>query len=370
MKICFLTSQYPPDHGGISTYANQITKALVKRDHEVLVLTRNVKDEPKTETMYGVDVCRVPGLRIPPLILSHGFVSSLRLRHEFKPDVLHVNHPGVWLWGKPCRRIVTTIHTTIGNEQMASVGLSRYAVSVGLTWPILRGFERDLAKKSTGVICVSQETATSISKAASFPVKVRVMHNGVSAEWFTLARSPLTNMILYVGSLVERKGVNFLLHAFKEVKSRFPSAELVIVGNGPLKRQLSNTVQRLEMGKSVLFTGPANESRLLELYSKATCLVLPSLFEDCPYSVLQALAAGVPVISTRVGGIPEIVQDSGILVPPRDSSSLADAIIRIMSDKELSRSLVENGRRLALRRYTIEKCLDSLEEVYAEVLAT
>jgi glycosyltransferase involved in cell wall biosynthesis len=267
--------------------------------------------------------------------------------------------------------MLTTVHTTLERERRASVGSSLYAEYVRVTWPILVRVERDLMEKSQKVICVSHHTASSIARCVpSSRSKLSVLYNAVPEEWFRVERKAAEGLLLYVGRLTERKGLDSLLHAMTQVRSGFPHVKLIIVGRGPLERRLAHAVRQMGLNRNVAFAGSVSDLELLDLYSRVTCFILPSLYEDCPYSLLQAFAAGVPVISTRVGGIPEIVHDNetGLLVPPYDWSALSSAISRVLSDDALRRKLSRNEHTLALQKYRIAAALDSLESVYVEML--
>jgi glycosyltransferase involved in cell wall biosynthesis len=158
--------------------------------------------------------------------------------------------------------------------------------------------------------------------------------------------------LLFVGRLRIRKGVEVLLEALRDVRDARP-AELRIAGDGEHRGRLERRVRELDLGKAVTFLGTCDAGRVRRLLAGATALVVPSIYEGMPLVVLEAMAAGVPVVASAVSGIPEVVEDgeTGWLVPPEDPRALKQALEDVLARPQEARRRGEAGRRRAEERY-------------------
>ncbi|MBM3247924.1 MAG: glycosyltransferase [Candidatus Omnitrophica bacterium] len=166
------------------------------------------------------------------------------------------------------------------------------------------------------------------------------------------------------------KGHSYLIQAAAEVLKIDPKVKFLLVGDGPLKDELQELSAHLGIKDNIIFTGSRRE--IPEMVSAMDIFVLPSaLREGCPLSILEAMAMSRPVIASRLGGIPEEVEDgkSGILVTPKDSKALADAIIKLLSDKKLAKEMGREGRKIFEEKFSQETMLRKLESLYDELSA-
>ena len=166
-----------------------------------------------------------------------------------------------------------------------------------------------------------------------------------------------------------KRGNEQLLEAAALVRQAIPSATLVVVGDGPLRPALEARAQELGLNGSVRFLGAVPQAaRLIPHFD---VFVLSSVWEGMSNSLLEAMAAGRPVVATRVGGNPEVVVDgeTGLLVPPRDARALADATVRLLRDRELARRFGDAGRRRVESQFTLERMVHRMEDLYDDLLA-
>ena len=184
-----------------------------------------------------------------------------------------------------------------------------------------------------------------------------------------------TGLILFVGRLIDWKGVHTLVSSVKKVRDTVRNARLVIVGDGPERKSLADRVKELGLEDSVTFTGQVSDEELKDYYSRASVFVLPSITvnnqtEGLGVVLLEAMASGIPVIGSNTGGIPDIIEDkvNGLLVPPGDPDALAEAIIRIFEDRDLADRFREAGLETVKGRFSWDKISDQFIEVYREVL--
>jgi len=176
-------------------------------------------------------------------------------------------------------------------------------------------------------------------------------------------------LILFVGYLHFSKGVGLLLLAFREVLKRAPTARLVIAGDGPMMGELREYHRSLELGDAVTFLGTVPQKEVNQWYQKSTFVVLPSIiYENSPLTVYEAMASGRAVVGTRIGGIPELVEDgkTGLLFERNDPSDLAAKLVTLLEDKDLAERMGKVGRERAETEFTVERHLDAVLTTYEE----
>lgn len=214
--------------------------------------------------------------------------------------------------------------------------------------------------------------------------RIRHVYEGVDLDRLTQRNGASADdapvRILCVARLIEAKGIEYLIRACRILKDRGHAVACEIVGGRDADNinyyiALQKLRRALALGAEVTFVGAQPFERVLEKYRSATVFVLPSVIADdgtgdvTPNVLMEAMALGVPVVSTRSRGIPEIVEDgvSGLLVPPRDAQALADAILRLMQSPELRNMLVCNARRRVEQRFDVRKNVHALVALFEGV---
>jgi glycosyltransferase involved in cell wall biosynthesis len=203
--------------------------------------------------------------------------------------------------------------------------------------------------------------------------KVSLAHIGVDTRWFTPNDVPLAqrdNNILFVGRMVEKKGAEILIRAFRLIRARIPDANLVMIGDGQLLERAKATAARL--GTPVAFLGSQTPEQVLAKLHTSKVFCLPSVIasngdaEGLPISILEAQACGVPVVTSARGGFGEalIPGRTGEFFPEGDIEALAAHICRLLSDSAYANSLSMNARELVVAEFDIEKCTRRLESHY------
>jgi colanic acid/amylovoran biosynthesis glycosyltransferase len=182
--------------------------------------------------------------------------------------------------------------------------------------------------------------------------KFHIVHCGVDPEVFKTVdrRENSVSEILCVGRLTSAKGQHILLDAARIVKERGLRFRLVFIGEGEDRRSLEEQVRKLDLQEDVLLTGALGQNRVMDYYRKADLFVLPSFAEGVPVVLMEAMALQIPVISTRITGIPELIEHekTGLLVTPGNSVELADAIVRIFENESLGSRLGAEARKAVL----------------------
>ena len=202
--------------------------------------------------------------------------------------------------------------------------------------------------------------------------KVEMIYNGIEVtgkETMTTEK----NKVLFVGYVDKRNGTYYLIESISPVKKVIPTIKLVIVGTGPEITGLKHFAKKLDIEENVTFTGRISDSKLEQEYGESNVVVLPSIWpENCSIVILEALAHGKPLITTYIGGNPELVENgiSGFVVEPRNLEQIAEKIIQILSDKNLVKRLGENARISVEEKFTIEGQVEKTISVYERLVAT
>lgn len=228
---------------------------------------------------------------------------------------------------------------------MASCTVARLAAPLAdVTWSFTLHGPDDLAEprrwrlddkvaQANFVVCISSfaRSQVMLNSDRTHWAKLHVVHCGVEPSYYQRPRTSETDRLLFVGRLAAQKGVPVLLAALAHARKVRPSLTLRLVGDGPDRPMLEDQVNSLGLGKVVTFLGYRNQEEVAELLTEASALVLPSFAEGVPVVLMEAMAAGVPVVTTRVAGIPELVEDrvSGRIVAPGEEEPLAQAILDV-----------------------------------------
>lgn len=199
--------------------------------------------------------------------------------------------------------------------------------------------------------------------------KFEICPLGVDPDLFlpvskTHTEEPFT--ILCVGRLTPAKGQRVLIESCRLMQDRGLDFRLVMVGAGPDEADLKTRVVELGLASRVEFTGPLNQDQVMKHYARADAFALPSFAEGIPVVLMEAMASGVPCVTTRITGIPELIRDGvdGLLVTPSDSNELADALEALMRDPELRQDLAREGRARVLAEYDLNHNVERLAEVF------
>lgn len=253
-------------------------------------------------------------------------------------------------------------------------------------YPRRNRFSRASARLAIGrcdrFVGVSRALVAEAASLGDCRAKAAVIYNGVDFTRFSppIDRSAVrralglpdeTPLLVFVGALEKDKGVHELGQAFERMTGSLPRLTLVAVGDGPLRYHLECLGARLQGGGRVLLPGTVPAEMVADFMRAADVLVHPSHAEGLPNVVLEAMACGLPVVATSVGGIPEVVEHerTGLLVPPRDARALEAALMRVIAHPEWARELGRAGRALVLDRHSWERNAREHIAVYSEVLS-
>ncbi|PYX43034.1 MAG: glycosyl transferase family 1 [Acidobacteria bacterium] len=217
-----------------------------------------------------------------------------------------------------------------------------------------------------------------ISEDRFAPEKLRVIHNGVDTEKFQRAQRDRARLFPDVGNEMlvvlvgnmhsDVKGHPWLIAAAPTVVREFPEVRFVFAGDGELRPTFAAQVAQLGLESTFKFLG--RRSDIPEILASCDLAVLPSRAEGLPNAVLEYMAAGLPTIASRVGGMAELIQDgvTGLLVPAEDANALAGALLQFLRDPEQARQIANDGQRFAVENFSFERLIREIDELYGELL--
>jgi glycosyltransferase involved in cell wall biosynthesis len=360
VRVLLIANTLPPrDVSGVGEQVLQLAAGLREQGDEVKVLGRGPEGAAGPKVFFPLTV--VP--------------AAWRAVRRFRPDVVQVHESdgalaalAVRVLGKliePRPLLVSLLQVSYVEELRAVRPLISDGRALGRPGGVERRFRwlkaplqillgLISARVSDRVLAPSAATAAEIRRDYRVDA-VGVVPNVTGG----LAVAPAgegegePGYLLFVGRLRIRKGVEVLLEALRDLRRRFPSAVLRIAGNGEHREALERKVEELGLGTAVAFLGTCDAARVRTLLRGAAALVVPSIYEGMPLVVLEAMEAGVPVVASRVSGIPEVVVDGGTgwLVPPEDPAVLAGALAEVLADPEEARRRGEAGRLRVEEKY-------------------
>jgi len=189
-------------------------------------------------------------------------------------------------------------------------------------------------------------------------------------NWVNNEKTSQSLIIFFAGTIESYKGIKYLLKGMQIVKKSYPDVKLIMAGAGIEFEYFKTLTKKLALNGNVEFLGPVNFNNMPKLYQQCDIFCLPSMFEAFGMSIIQAMSCGKPVVSTRVGGIPEIIKEekSGILVPPGDAEGLARAIIRLAKNKTLRQKMGVYNRKLCIAKYDWDVIVGRFEEIYEKAI--
>jgi sugar transferase (PEP-CTERM/EpsH1 system associated) len=316
-----------------------------------------------------VDAARARGIETFALGKRPGFDVRLlwrlhRLLRQLRCDVIHTHNFGPLIYGALAGR---SLNTPVINTRHGRAALST---------------NRWIWKLTSHVVAVSQDARRELLRHNNLPAtKVTVILNGIDVQSYRRARADDHSLrqslgiadedcvFICVARLSPEKGHDTLIDAFAVVLRAAPRSRLVIVGGGKMEAALKEQAERLGIGGCVHFLGFRDD--VAAVLHSADAFVLASLMEGVSLTLLEAMAAGLPIVTTAVGGNPEVVVDgeTGILVPARDAKSFAEGMRRICSDRTLAEELGQRGQARAFSQFDIGSMIDAYLAVYAAAVS-
>ncbi|MFH1623647.1 MAG: glycosyltransferase family 4 protein [Pseudomonadota bacterium] len=324
----------------------------------------------------GVKVVPMPSLvrRIDPLRDLRSFFSLWRLMIREKPFIVHTHtsKPGILgRWAAKMAGVPIVVHTPHGHVFYGHYGpvASRFFLVI----------ERFTASITDRMVALTEgERKDYIAFSVCDPDKIATIHSGVEIDRYMTAKvnaedkkkslglGPKGLVVGTVGWLLPIKGPTYLLKAMAQVWQSHPEIKLVFVGKGELEDELRTEAFRMGVPEKVIFLGWRDD--IPEIMQVLDILVLPSLNEGMGRVLLEAMAAGKPIVASNVGGIPDLVKDghNGFLVNSGDANGLSSAIRKLIIDKKMRDEMGSRGRAM-VKDYSVEKMVEKIDTLYSSL---
>jgi len=402
LKICLLTYRGNPNCGGQGVYIRHLSKALSELGHEVDVLS----GPPYPHLDTAVRLHKIPSLNLYQqpfqapkvkslvnplnmyefLTMSYGsfpepYTFGVRAYNYLqkcnrKFDIVHDNQClsyGIAKIGQKIMPTIATIHhpMTVDRREELKSTTSQNKIARIKRWYSFIRMQKEVARQLSHIVTVSECSKKDIAREFTInPSKFRVVHNGINREFFYPvhnASRPENSIIVTNSADTPLKGLRYLLEAVSLVKKKQP-VKLTVIGeprkNGTVKR----LVEELAIEDVVHFTGRIKNEEFADYYSKATIAVVPSLYEGFGLPAAEAMASGVPLITTSGGALPEVAGDAGILVPPADSAAMAREITFLFNHPEQRKKMAQAGLKRVDTIFNWSKAAGDMVDVYREAI--
>jgi len=382
-KILYFITQ--AEFGGAQRYVFDLANNL-KADFQVAVAFGESGNNLKLAKILDENNLKyfiIPHLKrsFSPIDDLLAFFEIIKLIKNYRPDIIHLNSSKISVLGslaalcipRSMPHIIYTVHGWVFNEPLPA----------GLKYFYLYA-EKLTAKFKNKIICVSEYDRLIALKYKIAPAeKLVTIHNGLTFRhsWLdpessiqkieqisrSRIRSGMTNNLIIgsIGNLYKTKGYEYLIEAANILISgcRLPLT-FIIIGDGSERKNLENLIEQYHLANNFILAGQIDEAaRLLKAFDIYVC---SSVKEGLPYSILEAQAAGLPIVSTNVGGIPEMIENNktGLLSKPANAQSLADTLQKLIGDKNLQIALGENAKQTAGRNFSLEKMIEATRKIY------
>ncbi len=315
-----------------------------------------------------------------PIADLFGLWEIFRLIKKERPDIVHLHSSKAGFSGSIAAKVlgVKVVYTVHG------------AVFEAAFWAPTRKFylwlEKFSARFKNKIICVSQNDKRLWLKYKAAPEKkLVVIHNGIDyynlnffpkdearekifglcAPLFEAARGSGTNLKIVgaIANLYPEKGLSYLIQAAAQVTKNYQNVIFVVIGEGLERPLLEEMIKEYQVGAKFILAGAINEAwRYLKAFD---IFMLPSIKEGLPYTILEAMAAGLPIVASYVGGVPEMVKDkeNGFLVLPKNAQILADRISELIENSQLAQQFVEASKQ-KIQEFSLEKMISETEKIY------
>jgi len=373
--------------GGPALHVAYLTRGLDQRGYETTLaagsLARGESSMAFVAEELGVQVHAVPQLHreVSPVLDPISVARIVRLIREVRPHILHTHTAKAGAVGRTAAvlageaRPPIVVHTFHGHVLRGYFDPARTAV--------YREVERSLARVTTRLVAVSPEVRDDLVELGVAPAdRFSVIRLGIDLDRRivegTSEGSELRGVfglpeeafvVGWIGRMTTIKHLPDVLAAVARLRERGVDARLCLVGDGPDREAVEKQAHELGIARSTLFLGYQRD--IAPYYRLFDVLLLPSGNEGTPVVAIESLAAGTPVVATRVGGVPDVVSDGvdGLLARVGDVDGLVDALERLAHDPALREEMGRAGRERTLPRYRVERLVDDVDELYRELLA-
>jgi glycosyltransferase involved in cell wall biosynthesis len=375
MKICMIMSVPFPPNEGIGYYTYNLSKKLLEKGHEIVVITRGSSKKTQTEIFNNIEIIRAPYVPIYPFYLKiHGiFVNKVLKSLESNIDLVHIHTP-LSPFVKTSLPIITTVHTPMLTDYRQVEIKSIYSLLSKISARFISyPLEKKLIQSSDVITTVTKSVAQELKEFYFDSKSINVVENGVDEKIFYPKKEKSEKSIKYamfVGRIDREKGLFDLVECGRYICKERPELYFIIAGKGRDLNKLIKKIKNAGLQDRFIFLGQVNKDNLVKLYQNATLFILPSYHEGLPSVVLEAMSCSLPVIVTDVRGNRDLITqgENGIIIPPKEPKKIAEAINMLLGDKKLRQYLGENARNTIIKNYTWDIIANKMLNYYESLI--
>lgn len=423
MRIALLSKFFLPQTGGIETHVCELADSLVKEGHKVFLITtyENYLKLKKRKFRFRILDVKSPIdniLHRKPISQSRiggfkaftseeAFIIAEKLK-EMSIDIIHAHDPfscytSIFVKYMINKPVILTMHTSHGvlvNNDCYQGMCEGYSEKRCIRCeqerfykaePIYRIFDMRmrgfLLSNADKIICVSRKDKEDLIKYQGLRNNIIHINNWVCFEKYRVDTknklrrkfnvSQEDKIILCVGRIVPQKGIEYLIKAIPFILKRYPECKVILTGRikqkwmpSSYEELVENLIKKLGLENSIIFTGEIPKEEMPAIYKLADVMALPTLHENYGLVNLEAMASGIPVVSTQLSVIKEYIVNgkNGLLVPPRNHKALAQATLGLLSDRRLRNRLIKNGYETVRKDFSSKGQVKKIIKVYKEVI--
>ena len=400
LKIAILSYRSAPFGGGQGVYVHDISKALTERGHKVDIIS----GPPYPKVPEGVNLIKLPGL---DLFQTFSFKERIKIfKNKKKKNILDYfefcsvllgGFPEMKTFGHRCHNylIQNTDYDTVIDNQSLSYGMLEiqkiFPFIEIIHHPITKDYKHDLlannkllyrlsryrwysflnmqkrvAPKIKNIITPSSNSSQDIAKDFRCnESNITVIHNGLDVNIFVpyedIKRDPL-KLITTASADVPLKGLDYTLTALSILKNEFQNMNLTVIGKLKKDGHTSRLIEKLGISDSIVFKTNLTKKEIAEEYAKSSVAIVSSLYEGFGYPVIEAMSCSTPLIAANTSSIPELIGNYATLIPPKDSTSLANSIKLIINNYDKYKSISNKGRDHIIKNFNWLKITDEYED--------
>lgn len=388
LKVAVFNTQPPHLYfGGVERRIVEIAKRLVSKV-ETKVYSGTKKGFKKITTVEGTTFIPCFSTDVLYPLDNWAFNQSIsQIADSIKADIYEAHTVSGYGFLKAIKKrkinkpFIQTVHGVLADEYIKSSKSVSPSIRMKLSnvflWHLSK-IERKVTQKADLIVTVSKYSAKKLVQLYDVDeAKIRIVPNGVDPQRFKPFKdyervkgrigTKSKPFVLFVGRLIPRKGVHFLIQAAKKVIKENSDTMFLVIGDGPLKNHLISYSKEVGVSKNFIFLGDVDDKTLPSFYNRADLLALPSLQEGQGISLLEAQSTAKPVVAFDVSAVNEVVinKETGLLIKP-DSDGLANAILHLLSDSTLREKMGRNGREFVQKNFSWDICAQRMFQVYSE----
>jgi glycosyltransferase involved in cell wall biosynthesis len=404
LRIALLGYRSQPYGGGQGVYLRYLSKALVEAGHTVDVIS----GPPYPHLDAGVRLIKIPSLDLfengllslrphhlksmsniiewvskltggfaEPHTFGRRVVKYLR-RHGHEYDLIHDNQSlsyGMLDIQKMGLPLVTTLHHPITSDLRIALNAAKNWRERLLIrrWHSFLNMQKKVVKQLRNIVTVSDCSRQDIARDFGLqPSGISLVHNGIDTEVFKpmpeVVRNPM-RLMATCSADAPLKGLRYLLRAYARLLERYPDLELLLVSKPNPGGKTERLVKKLGIADKVQFVNGISTEQMVRYYAQASIAVVPSVYEGFGLPAGEAMACGVPVVSTDGGALPEVVGDAGVIVPVKNVDAMVDAIDTLLQDPQARAELGARGQQRIDELFCWHVCAQQMTEYYRQVLA-